>query len=313
MLTPIEIQDKTFKSGIGYDKKDVEAFFNDVSKNYEQLYRKNAELKEKISILSESVEQYKSMEKSLQKALVLAQSVSENAIAQANEKAKTIEKNAYLKSDEILANSKKELNKLNNKIAALKEQYNSYIIKCRHFSMAIVDMLDTYDVFTDMTDNSKDLGKSVKSTEENVDTQDFRVDIDFSDFEDPNEQTDESFEEKKVLDDSDTFEEDDAFADEKVEKRDSSIISFDDGFDEILEDGPKDKKPADDFNLGIVFSDETDSGEYYKAAASKKEEEILKEPFEDLEKDGFSFEDENEDETGSIGIDFDFLDTDKRN
>ena len=31
MLTPIDIQKKTFKSGIGYDKRDVEAFFAEVS------------------------------------------------------------------------------------------------------------------------------------------------------------------------------------------------------------------------------------------------------------------------------------------
>ncbi len=295
MLTPIEIQDKSFKSGIGYDKKDVEAFFNDVYKNYEQLYRKNAELKEKVTILSESVEQYKSMEKSLQKALVFAQSVSDNTIAQANEKAKMIEKNAYLKSDEILANSKKELAKMNNKIAALKELYNGYVIKCRHFSMAITDMLDTYDIFADNDINGRDFSRPEKKTQEPEDDGDFRVDIDFSDFEDNKDQDNEIFEEPAA------------------DKEESATISFDDGFDDILEDAPKDKKPADDFNLGVVFSDEKDSDDYYKAAANKKEEDILERSFNELEKDGFSFEDESEEDAGSIGIDFDFLDTDKRN
>ncbi|MBP5533487.1 MAG: DivIVA domain-containing protein, partial [Lachnospiraceae bacterium] len=38
MLTPVEIQAKTFKSGgLGYDKKDVESFMREVTRSYEIL------------------------------------------------------------------------------------------------------------------------------------------------------------------------------------------------------------------------------------------------------------------------------------
>ena len=77
MLTPIEIQDKSFKSGIGYDKKDVDAFLKDILANYELLYTKNAELEDKVAVLSEGISHYKSNEKSIQKALVLAQNVAD--------------------------------------------------------------------------------------------------------------------------------------------------------------------------------------------------------------------------------------------
>ena len=55
MLTPIEIQDKSFKSGIGYDKRDVDAFLRDILTNYELLYTKNAELEERVTVLSEGL------------------------------------------------------------------------------------------------------------------------------------------------------------------------------------------------------------------------------------------------------------------
>ena len=40
MLTPIEIQGKTFKnSGMGYSKADVDSFFSSVSADFEALYK----------------------------------------------------------------------------------------------------------------------------------------------------------------------------------------------------------------------------------------------------------------------------------
>ena len=38
MITPVEIQSKSFKSGIGYDKKDVDGFITEILENYEELY-----------------------------------------------------------------------------------------------------------------------------------------------------------------------------------------------------------------------------------------------------------------------------------
>ena len=59
MLTPVEMQGKSFKSGgLGYDKKDVEAFFSTVKKDYETLYRENMELKDKVAVLNEGIQYY---------------------------------------------------------------------------------------------------------------------------------------------------------------------------------------------------------------------------------------------------------------
>ncbi|MBQ6024627.1 MAG: DivIVA domain-containing protein, partial [Lachnospiraceae bacterium] len=78
MLTPVEIQAKTFKSGgLGYDKKDVESFMREVTRSYEILYRENMELKDKVAVLNEGIQYYKSIEKTLQKALVLAEKTAE--------------------------------------------------------------------------------------------------------------------------------------------------------------------------------------------------------------------------------------------
>ena len=67
MITPIEIQNKSFKSGgLGYDKRDVDQFMKDVLSGYETLYRENIEMKDKITSLTDALQQYKYIEKTLQ-------------------------------------------------------------------------------------------------------------------------------------------------------------------------------------------------------------------------------------------------------
>ena len=91
MLTPIELQSKTFKSGgLGYDKKDVDSFMKEVLHGYETLYRENMELSDKISVLNEGIQYYKTIEKTLQKALVLAEKTAEDTRIAALREAKSI-------------------------------------------------------------------------------------------------------------------------------------------------------------------------------------------------------------------------------
>ncbi|MDO5293077.1 MAG: DivIVA domain-containing protein [bacterium] len=151
MLTPIEIQSKTFKTGFGYDKKEVEAFIKDVVKDYEVLYKDNIELNDKINVLSEGVQYYKSIEKTLQKALVLAQKAAqeteanatakaENIVATATNRAATIEDDAHQKAakikstaqehaDTLLTRAREELERIQIDVANLLQQYDKYKIQ----------------------------------------------------------------------------------------------------------------------------------------------------------------------------------------
>ncbi len=54
MLTPVELQNKTFKSGgLGYDKKDVEQFFREVTDEFTRLYSENIDLKDRVDALKD--------------------------------------------------------------------------------------------------------------------------------------------------------------------------------------------------------------------------------------------------------------------
>lgn len=144
MLTPVEIQSKSFKSGgLGYDKKDVDGFMREVLRSYEELYRQNMEQKDKISTLGEGINYYKTIEKTLQKALVLAEKTAEETKLVAQKESKRIVKEAEGKANIILADARNELDKLHNQTIALIQQYEKYKAQFRHLAAAQMDMLET--------------------------------------------------------------------------------------------------------------------------------------------------------------------------
>lgn len=144
MLTPIDIQGKVFKSGgMGYNKQDVDLFFSTVAADYETLYKDNLSLKEKIKQLDENLNHYKEIEKSMQKALMLAETTAEETILSARKNATVIEQEAILKAQTIVADSKIELEKVKVQFSELLRQYDSYRAQYKALAQAQMDLLDS--------------------------------------------------------------------------------------------------------------------------------------------------------------------------
>ncbi|ABX42720.1 DivIVA domain-containing protein [Lachnoclostridium phytofermentans] len=144
MITPIEIQSKTFKSGgLGYDKKDVDSFLREVLLSYEQIYRENMEMKDKISVLTEGIQYYKTIEKTLQKALVLAEKTAEDTKAQALVTAKNIENEAMTRAQIIVADAKNELEHLHAQTIGLLQQYEKYKLQFKNLAAAQIELLQS--------------------------------------------------------------------------------------------------------------------------------------------------------------------------
>lgn len=151
MLTPIELQGKTFKTGMGYTKRQVDSFLDEIYRDYEQIYKENIELKDKITVLSEGLQYYKSIEKTLQKALVLAEKTSSETQEAAQKKASGIEKEAYAKAELILSDAKKEFGQLKEKIYRMVQQFESYKMQYKQLASTQLDMLNSDFFHVDLT------------------------------------------------------------------------------------------------------------------------------------------------------------------
>lgn len=143
MITPIELQSKTFKSGIGYDKKDVDNFLNELLRGYEVTYKENLELKDKINTLNDGISYYKSIENTLQKALVLAEQTAEETKNSARQRAKAIEDEARANAQLIVADAKKEYDSIKQQTIQLIRQYEAYKAQFKHLAASQCELLES--------------------------------------------------------------------------------------------------------------------------------------------------------------------------
>lgn len=171
MITPIEIQSKTFKNGIGYDKKDVDNFINEILIGYEALYKEKVELSDKINTLNEGLSYYKSIEKTLQKALVLAEQTAEETKEAARKQAKAIEAEARGNAQLIIADASDEFTRLQQQTIQLIRQYESYKAQFKHLAAAQCELLESASFQIHIADLDTFTEKeTVNNTEKETDT-----------------------------------------------------------------------------------------------------------------------------------------------
>lgn len=179
MITPIELQSKTFKTGLGYDKKEVESFLHSLLNDYETLYKDNMELNDKVNVLTEGINYYKGIEKTLQKALVLAEKTAEDTKAAAIKQARAIEEEARTKAQLIVADANHELQRLQLQIKQLVMQYDSYKAQFKHLAAAQCEFLDSesFQLYTpDFDSNTETMESSTNYSRINNQNMDVRND-----------------------------------------------------------------------------------------------------------------------------------------
>lgn len=113
MLTPLEIENRKFKREMyGYSKIEVEEFMRVISENYELIYKENLANKDKINMLSSAIKQYKSMEETLQSAILVAQNAGDEVVQNAKRNAENIIKDAENKATQLLSDASREVTRV---------------------------------------------------------------------------------------------------------------------------------------------------------------------------------------------------------
>ncbi|MBE5948102.1 MAG: DivIVA domain-containing protein [Lachnospiraceae bacterium] len=142
MLTPIEIREKKLRIGIGYDKRGIDVFFKQLTDDYEKMYRENIELKDKVANMASIIQNYKTVEKSMQKALVLAEKSSDETKEAARAAARSIEEDARANALLIIASAEQEKQDTKNRIVSLLAQYDSYKSQYKHLLESQLELLN---------------------------------------------------------------------------------------------------------------------------------------------------------------------------
>ena len=136
MITPIEIENKEFKKGIrGYNQDEVDEFLDMVKEDFEQLYRENLELKEKVRLFEAQIDKYEGIEETLKATLITAQSAAEDTCSAANKKAKIIVEEADLKARQIIEQA-------NNRVIEVRKEHDCLVKELKVFRNKFKSLLE---------------------------------------------------------------------------------------------------------------------------------------------------------------------------
>lgn len=158
MLSVVDIQNKQFKKNKigGYNIDEVNDYLEQIIKSYQEILNENYALKDKINVLNESIQYYRTMESTIQNVLVLADKTAQDTKATAYEKAEQIKKEADERAEKITSLAEERVSRiidqgrqeaydLTQKIEEAKRQYLTYKMQFKQLLQAQVDFLEQGD------------------------------------------------------------------------------------------------------------------------------------------------------------------------
>ena len=130
MLTPLDIENKKFPTKFkGYDDAEVDAFLDQITIDYERLYKENAELRAQVEENRKDLEHYRNVERTLQNTLVMAQTTAEDIKMNAQSRAEQIIRDAQSEARKATEEITKEEFEIRRRTEELKRQFSVYKAK----------------------------------------------------------------------------------------------------------------------------------------------------------------------------------------
>lgn len=143
MITPLEIENKKFAKQMvnGYNVDEVDDFLDEITKDYERLYKENTSLKQNAETLNTDVSKYKNIESTLQNTLVMAQAAADEVKNAAKQQAEQIIKNAEFSARERVEELNNEVIAKQRELEDLKKQLDVYKAKMESLLISQLELL----------------------------------------------------------------------------------------------------------------------------------------------------------------------------
>ena len=163
MLTLNDIINVSFRKSrlSGYNTEDVDNFIDQVKESYDELQKKNIELKEemekqnaekeqllkKLEVLAGKIEDYRQEEDEIKNALVSAQKLGDASIREARHKAEIIVKDATLKAGNIASAAEENIQEQKRELERLKKEVSDFraqLLETYKKHLTMIDAIPTY-------------------------------------------------------------------------------------------------------------------------------------------------------------------------
>ena len=147
MITPLDIENKKFSKQMvnGYNVDEVDEFLDEITEDYEKLYKENKELKLNAEELHNDVGQYRNIESTLQNTLVIAQKTADEVQNIAKQQAEQIIKDAEYQAKTRLDELNTQIMIKEKEIDELKKQFNVYKAKMESLLISQLELIKDMD------------------------------------------------------------------------------------------------------------------------------------------------------------------------
>ena len=144
MLTPQEVSEHAFAKASfgGYNMAMVDEFLDLLTVDYTNLYNENAVLKSKMKVLADKVEEYRSTEESMRKALLTAQRLADDMVREAEAKKASLLREAEADAHRRIEQLRQEIQTEEMRLAAAQKATADYVGKVRAMHQQGLAQLD---------------------------------------------------------------------------------------------------------------------------------------------------------------------------
>ena len=143
MLTPQEVSEHAFAKASfgGYNMAMVDEFLDQLTEDYTSLYKENAVLKSKMKVLVDKVEEYRSTEEAMRKALLTAQRMADEMVAEAEAKKVELLKSVEADAQERRAQLRREIADEEARLTAARQSTAKYVERLKELYQNEMDYL----------------------------------------------------------------------------------------------------------------------------------------------------------------------------
>jgi cell division initiation protein len=143
MITPLDVKKHEFSTRLrGYDKDEVRALLETVSREMEESNRQNVALSERLKVAEERINHYRLIEKTLQDAVITMQNTLEEKRKMADQEADLIVQEARAKARDEMQSSREHVAGLRAEIYSLENQKQQFFMRLRSILRTQSQMLE---------------------------------------------------------------------------------------------------------------------------------------------------------------------------
>ena len=175
MLTPNSISEKKFeKAAFGYKQEEVDNFLAEIVASYGELYAEKEAAEEKMEVLAEKLEEYRSNEDSLRAVLIGAQKLGDNIVRDSKAKAEVILSDAENQVRQVFSESESKIIKEREALSNLQKEtadFKKRLLAMYRQHLELISLMpenNEEDVKADEEDAVDIVEESLETTEQEV-------------------------------------------------------------------------------------------------------------------------------------------------